>query len=182
MKRLLVLLSLICFLFPTSVSAQTPRYNYIGPWVWDTSNWWEDFWTGPTGTLGSIDLRSTPQMGRPEDGGGGLGFFVTDRLLPSPYVLLNDGLDKFIAVPSKPYMESKWSITLEAATTRGLLWELLAEEGDATGLVRWKPLSTGSDGKIRLELGGYSPVELAEDSEAAKLHWLKYEAWFFSRH
>jgi len=178
--RIAILLILLLALFPSNALAQTTRYNYIGPWVWDTSEWWEDFWRGPTGTLGSIDLRSTPQMARPEDGGGGLGFFVTDRLLPAPYVFLNDGLDNFISVPSKPYMEAVWGIKLEAGTTRGLLWELLAEEGDPTGLSRWKPLSTGSDGKIRLELGGYSPVVLQEDSPAVKAHWEVYRTWFNS--
>lgn len=165
MKRLLVALSLVLLLFPclTSVVFAQERYNYIGPWVWDITQPYGPGWRGPDGMLGCIDLRSIPQMST-QGGPPGLGFFVTDSPLPAPYILLSTALDNAILPARMSTLEKTWVIKIDALTLRGLLWELLAEKGDPTGLIRWKPLTPGWDGTIRLDLGGYSPVVLKRDN------------------
>lgn len=176
MRKLIVavLLALALTLVAVPVQAQetTYRYNVVGPWVLYNEDGME-FWGAPTGTLGLLDLRSLPEQGTLE-GPPGLGFFVMDRLPAGPsYVVLSAGdktvlLDNAIQSVRLRSLESTWGISIEAITTRGLVWEMFCEEGDPTGLTRWKPLQAGVDGVLRLNLGGYSPVEFRKDNYSGR--------------
>ena len=94
-----------------------------------------------------------------------MGFFVTNKELGAGYVLVSTDFDNSVHPLVLGSVGDIWDISLEAQTTRGMIWEMLVEEGDPTGETRWKPLEPQHDGTLVIYIGGYSPVVFKKDGD-----------------
>jgi len=133
----------------------------FGSWVWDTSNPTFAHWRAPfvRNLLGSIDFRSLPQMGSPGPIAQGSGFFTYNVDITDPLMICFGGnIDGSLLVTEKASIEAVLGLdpgSLQATTTRSTLRELLLEEADPTGQIRWKPLRISSRNGMKLYLGGF---------------------------
>ena len=160
----LILILTLLPVIPVAAQADGPRYHYLGPWIWSPIGPGGGRWTFPDGTLSVIDLRSIPQMSQKGGAALGRGLFITDIPVTLPgYVLLSQSFDDELTPAISGIIEGAWGISLQAHTSRGTIWEMLVEEGDPTGETRWMPLRPEVDGKLVINLDGYSPVEFWQD-------------------
>ena len=131
---------------------------YLAEWEWNDK---EEQWQSPGGTaIGSLDLRSLPQMAA-KGTGTGYGVFVYDtpQVIPGSLDLGND-LDKPLNGGEKATLKSALKLPgmPTSATPRELLWDMLGKYADPTGVNGPKPLMPTLDNRLDLHLGGFSLI------------------------
>ena len=146
----------------------------LARWLWDTTNPASPFWTAPlAGAVGSLDLRSIPQMSLAGGAPPGWGVFV----YPAPVAIagalaLGNNLDANLSNASKTTIRT-WLNLLSALTSntlRDVLREILTDKADPTGLLRCKPLMPTLGGRLELHLGGFSLIQ-SEAFDPGHPHW-----------
>lgn len=182
MKKLILTLIIgiiLAISIPVSVMADEPvdgYYHYIGPWVWDAEEM-GGLWEAPANTISCIDLRSNTECGQ-RGGVPGIGYFICDSpIADTAYRDIGRFFSDEFAVKVRTFLQNRYGITIEAYTARGLIWELFAEEGDITGLLRWKPLIPDSQGIITIHLAGFSPVDFWKDPPKNQCNWNWRHKW-----
>src|SRR3972149_11893718 len=129
---------LLALTIVTPASAEEPPdgyYHYVGPWVWWPNQIGRPGCRPPPNSISWIDLRSTPEMSQQGGTPQGYGFFITTEPVTLPgYVLVSRFFSDEYPLVIKTALQSRYSMLLEAYTTRGLIWEMFIQEGDPTGL------------------------------------------------
>jgi len=135
-------------------------FYYLTPWTW-FDNGDDQHWHIPN-VLGSIDLRSIPQMslagGTPQ--GFGIAVYSTPQVIPDALEIgddLNRSMSKSRAVVSS--FLGMPNNALQSSNLRGAIYELLLMHGDPRGQTRWKPLRARFSG-VRLMLAGEIKTEV----------------------
>lgn len=136
-------------------------YRYeLTPYVWDTTQANRPYWRLPFSSVGGVDLRPLPAQGTA--GGAPQGFaFATCRQSPGGTALATSF--HMSETPVTAGIQSAWQsamdYTPQGATLTDLLWDQLTTGSDPTGQNGPKPLMPGTDGQLRLYVGGHSLVK-----------------------
>lgn len=147
---------------------QATYYYYVGPWQWVTDASGQSFWSAPSNTVGLIDFRSLPQMGKPGGPPEGFGFFATTtQNAANGYLVATGTAASFdsgtltLSNQVKTGIRNRLGLTetIAAGDLMNTIWELLTQRADVTGQTRWKPLMPDHLGNMRLILGGHSVVK-----------------------
>ncbi len=154
----------------------TPLAICVARWHWDTADAEFNFWRTPydDNTFGVLDLRSNTDAGFQGLPARGYGIFAldSDSLCTGPDVLVE--LDGDIDAAARPLEKTALEIglgltagSLTGATIKDVIVELYVEEGDPTGINRWKPIrgSWRRGYKLNFEIYGdlvNSPVLTAQ--------------------
>lgn len=141
---------------------------YRGPWVWRDGEY-----NPPSGTVGSLDLRSLPDQqakGKPD----GLGVFVSDMELPSEYDLLGVGNPKEIRCgqKTKDAIPKRRGFSLQGDDLLTHVRSCLMDGSDPTGDSYARPLMPRSDMRFHFTIGPWSDLELTAPWNA---HWDKVQ-------
>lgn len=146
--------------FGLSITIMIKRY-YLGPWIKSQE---EDAWVPPVGTVGLVDLGSTPEVSQLTGSERNLGFFAVDgamATLDDRYALLGEGDLREIATSAM--MKSMWQsitgVAVEGDFLVDLLWSHLTDVSDPSGKQFVKPLVPTVEGNLELHLGGHSLVK-----------------------
>ena len=135
---------------------------YLAQWEWFGDP--DDFiyWRSPGGDcLGSLDLRSIPQLAKAGGTPEGWGLFVYDSprsIIDSIY--LGELLDQPLKNSEKNTIKSMFNLPERptSTTVRDLPWDLLTKYSDPTGLTAAKPLMPTASLDLELHLGGFSLI------------------------
>lgn len=136
---------------------------YLGQWQWVE----EDPITGwrmprlDIG-LGSLDLRSLPQMGNPGPTPQGYGIFVLSERDDSVGDRLGDSLGGLVPSDLKTVISSRLGLgeSITASTVLDILKELYVRFADPTGLTAMKPLRGSPARGFEMFLGGFGRLFL----------------------
>ena len=131
----------------------------------------------PPGTLGLVDLRTIEQQSSPGVSMG-VGFFATQQDLSPAYTLLGQGDCRELA--STPMMRDIFAARVgyrpNGQTLCDLLWDVLTQGSDPTGMSQPRPMMPMPGGMLELHLGGHSLVKSAPfrwgDAPTAKIQEL----------
>lgn len=165
------LLGIMLLSFVTTLSWQPQqqvgqRYYCLAPWVWftesgESSN--TSHWAAPRQDilLGLVDLRPLPTQARSGGVPQGVGFFAYNADPGNIGQCFSGNLDTSLSVGAKIALRTLLNLpaSLFSTSIRDILWELLTEFGDPTGVTRWKPLMPTSKGVLELHLGGHSIIK-----------------------
>ena len=158
MRRLLLL---GLFLLSSGLWTQTAWASdvyYLGHWKLnpDTTQFGEPFWQAPQSRFqtGVIDLRGQNDrvlLALPATGWAL--FSYSQQVTDADLIFLTDTLTAPLSVTARQALQNAWNLPINGATLSEVLWNLLTQQGDPTGLVRWKPLMPRQDLQMRLVLG-----------------------------
>lgn len=152
MKKILILISLIISLTITSYADEI----YIGRWEWNTLQQEFNYWEAPQSEFltGVIDLRNINQMSQQGGSPQGWALFSYSQAVSSPNLFnIESRLDRKLNNPTLSKIENELGIVLTSNTIREVIWEILTLHGDATGLLRWKPLMPDANGRLEVRFG-----------------------------
>ena len=135
---------------------------YLAQWSWNTTNPLNPRWEPPvSGAVGSLDLRSLPQMALAGGTPQGWGIFT----YPAPVVIagalsLGSRLAANLSTPVKTAIRTRLALpgALTSNTLADVLFEILTTQADPTGLLRCKPLMPTIQRVLELILGGFSTI------------------------
>lgn len=135
------------------------RYHYaLVPWVWDTTSMPMHHWRGPASAVGLVDFRSIPQQSIA--GGAPQGFAFCASTQPTGGIEIAHSLN-FINEQATNGMRDAWESEMGFRPIGGpnivdLPWDQLTTGSDPSGENGPKPLMPGTDGFLKLYLGGHS--------------------------
>lgn len=133
------------------------RYELV-PWTWATQGL-GSFWRLPLSAVGGIDLRPLPAQSLA--GGAPQGFaFAACRQSPGGTAIASSF--HMSETPATAGMQSAWQSAMgyspQGATLTDLLADQLTTGSDPSGQSGPKPLVPGTDGVLRILVGGHSEV------------------------
>lgn len=138
------------------------HYDFI-PWEWRTDETIVGWERPHPEIVGSIDMRSVPDMSR--RGGTPQGFMFAASTDPLPGIStfsIGSRLDQTLNSSQKQSIEAMFGLptaSLRASKTiLNLIWDLLTIYGDPTGASRWKALMPTRKGNQEIYLGGHSII------------------------
>ncbi len=120
--------------------------SYLVPWKRFEEEGLRPQWRIP-GAAGIVNLQTPAQVGT----GQGYAFAAFPNPITRPDAIPIS--DKAALVAALGIGES-----IVATTPIDILWELLTQHSDPTGLVRWRPIIPTRAGNLELFLGGHTPV------------------------
>jgi len=133
-------------------------YYYLTPWEWVTEPD-GSAWSLP-GAVGLIDLRSLVDTAR-EETVAGYAFAAYLEPVSNPGAeYLGDNLHA-ISESARSTIETSLALgeSVAADSLVDAVWNILTVFADSTGQERVKPLIPGSNGMMRLHLGGHSEIK-----------------------
>ena len=133
---------------------------YIGQWNWVTED--ESFWQAPQPQFltGVIDLRNITDQS--EKGGNPKGyalFAYSQEVTDAKLTHLGGNLDEAPNVKARGAIQSKLGINPVSNTIRDIIYELLTQEADPTGITRWKPSRPNKSNKIKIYFGSEGVIK-----------------------
>lgn len=131
---------------------------YLGQWEWRGEGGLTA-WRPPGDAIGSLDLRNLSQMGAVGGIPDGYGVFVYSA--PQVGLALDLGTDirANLTALQKSGLRTLLGTSVIAADRLDLvLAELFITKADVSGVSRWRPLMPQVDGRLVLNLGGFSPI------------------------
>lgn len=140
---------------PQPIVRTITSHYYLAQWEWATSDG-ISYWRAPGGdSVGAIDLRTIPQMGKPIIAEG-YGIFVYSSLKTIPGgVYLGTDLNTPLKIKDKDDLKLVTGISdMTSITTLDFIWDMLNKYSDPEGLTGAKPLLQDIDGNKNLYLGG----------------------------
>lgn len=137
------------------------RYRYVlTPWVWETSIAGMPHWRLPNSSVGGVDLRPLPAQGIA--GGTPQGFAFATTMQPVDGVEVARSLH-FGQEAVTTLMRDAWASAMtyrpDGINLVDLLWDQLTAGSDPDGIDGPKPLMPGTDGMLKLFVGGHSLVK-----------------------
>lgn len=135
---------------------------YLAQWEWACESADECYWRAPGGgNVGSLDLRTLPQMGKAGGTPQGYGIFTykEQRTIPESLYLGTD-LNRSLTLTEKTAIKISFGLAeLTSNTVLDFLWDIFTKYTDPTGQTAPKPL-TGKQGEtVKLYLSGFSLIK-----------------------
>lgn len=163
---IVIVLGLIAGYAPNTAQAQAPEAQDVCIARWEWHDQGQDaeapYWSAPfpASRLGNLDLRSITEQGT-AGGLGGWGIFTYDQPMGSTGMhCLGGDMDAPMTEPQAGTIAIMLGLDARdfaARDMRGIIAEILLEQGDPTGQDRWKPIQTTRRGAT-IHLGGYGQI------------------------
>lgn len=132
---------------------------YLAKWIWKTEED-EQYWSPPPGYVGSIDLRTLPQMEAytgEESRGWGIFTFPIKMNIPQS-VYLGENLDADLPDDILNAIRNILKLNILSRKPRRIIFEILTEKSDIDGLAAPKPLLPERKNDLVVHLGGFSEI------------------------
>lgn len=133
------------------------KHYYIAPWEWITDTQEGiSYWQAPGGdAVGSLDIRSRPQMGKAGGTPQGYGIFAYKKKKSIPgSIYLGKYLNRSFTSSEKASLSKLLKKEIDSNTPKNLIWDLFTKHSDPTGETGPKPLRGMLRNQVRLVMGG----------------------------
>lgn len=152
MKKIL----LIILLFASPCMADE---YYLGQWEWNSQ---KNMWQAPNLELstGVIDLRSLPQQAKAEIVEGYAIFTYSEKINDPVLIYLGNGKDEEIDLNRLKDIEKTLQIKkIKSKKIKDVIYEILTEDGDPTGLNGFKPILPNHNLKLEINIGNEGKIK-----------------------
>lgn len=127
---------------------------YLGRWEWITGE--DPHWRAPGGNnVGTLDLRSIPQMSLAGGSPQGFGLFSYPAPQANPLLTIHLGDDPLARLPNRARTDLAAALGPLTGTTFSAIIRELLLAGDPSGVTKCKPIRGSLKLGMKIDLGGF---------------------------